>query len=360
MRQIYFLKEPIRIEATRSVGFNPLLTNACRRTRATARVAVPHVRAKISGEQSYGGAFMSLLLPPKSVIRCDAQTTQYVHDQLTSVIAGHPQATTTYRFYEELDSWLGPWGQRGYPIGYGKFYNIAFSTNATLMANPTAKQWVWRTTVLLQEALRDYVISKVRDCSISSLTEPQLRRAAFDSHPRAYDSGGLATVALTSPELIPVIATIPGAEYLPTSPNFDATVKQVFNTLGLVLPKVIGGVLASTAGPAHTGALCRAAQQDQRRLLNEIAISRELGNLKSLINQGKLDHIPWLDQTIVQLNIREFPDQGFARLAREVVQVAQLRKQKLINDYNRLLNQSSEVRDRINQKFPNVLRSTGN
>lgn len=38
---------------------------------------------------------MSLSLPPKSVIRCDASTTQQVHGQLTSVIAGHPQATTT-------------------------------------------------------------------------------------------------------------------------------------------------------------------------------------------------------------------------------------------------------------------------
>lgn len=303
---------------------------------------------------------MSLSLPPKSVIRCDASTTQQVHGQLTSVIAGHPQATTTYRFYEELDSWLGPWGQRGYPIGYGKFYNIAFSTNEKLMANPTAKQWVWRTTVLLQEALRDYVVSKVRDCAISSSTEPQLRQAAFGSHPRAYDRGGLATVALTAPELIPIIATIPLAEYSPTSPNFDATVKQVFDTLGRVLPKAIGGALAATAGPAHTGVLRRAVQQDQRHFLDEMAISRELGNLMSLINQGKLDYIPWLDETIVQLNAREFPDQGFARLAREVVQTAQMRKQQLSHNYNRLLNQSPEIRDRINQRFPNVFRSTGN
>lgn len=91
-----------------------------------------------------------------------------------------------------------------------------------------------------------------------------------------------------------------------------------------------------------------------------MAISRELGNLKSLINQGKLDYIPWLDETIVQLNAREFPDQGFARLAREVVQTAQMRKQQLIHNYNRLLNQSPEIRDRINQRFPNVFRSTGN
>lgn len=59
---------------------------------------------------------MALRLPPKSLIRCDASTAAFVHAQLTSVIAGHAQAITTYQFYEELDTWLGPWGQRGYPI----------------------------------------------------------------------------------------------------------------------------------------------------------------------------------------------------------------------------------------------------
>src|SRR5829696_8730772 len=101
---------------------------------------------------------MPLPLPPKSAIRSDAKTAQLVHDQLTSVIAGHAQATTTYRFYEELDAWLGPWRQQGYPIAYGKFYNVAFSSNEKLMANPKASDWVWRTTIKLQEALRDYVV----------------------------------------------------------------------------------------------------------------------------------------------------------------------------------------------------------
>ena len=57
---------------------------------------------------------------------------QLVRAELTSVIAGHPRATTTYRFYEELNAWLGPWGRRGYPIGYGKAYNVAFNSNPLL------------------------------------------------------------------------------------------------------------------------------------------------------------------------------------------------------------------------------------
>ena len=188
---------------------------------------------------------MSLPLPPRSLIRTDAATAQYVHEQLTSAIAGHPQATTTYRFYEELDFWLGPWGQNGYPIAYGKFYNVLFTTNRKLDSNAQTRQWVWQTTIFLQEALRDFAVSTVRDGSIRTLTEARLRQAAFDSHPSAYARGGLATVALTAPELIPVIATIPAAEFLPTADNFGATVKQVFITLGLIGPEMAGNSLAA-------------------------------------------------------------------------------------------------------------------
>ncbi|MBI2901904.1 MAG: hypothetical protein HYY17_17100 [Planctomycetes bacterium] len=276
---------------------------------------------------------MTLPLPPRSIIRCDAATAQDVHDQLTSVIAGHPQATTTYRFYEEIDTWLGPWGSGGYPIGYGKFYNIAFSTNEHLRGNPTAAHWVWRTTIYLQEALRDWVVARVRDCTIGSVTEAQLRRAAFDSHPAAYDRGGLATVILAAPEMIPIIATIPGAEFSPGSENFGATIRQVFVTLERVAPQVVGGGLAALAGPAHTGVLRRAMDMDRRRMLGEMAISRELADLRRTIESGRVDHIPWLDAIIARLNAREFPDQGFARAAREVVAAAQARRRWVAEYY---------------------------
>lgn len=128
------------------------------------------------------------------------------------MIAGHAQATATYRLYEEIDVWLGPWGQQGYPIAYGKFYNVAFTTNEKLMANPKARDWVWRTTILLQEALRNYVVGRIRDCTLPAITEVELRRAAFESHPAAYDMGGLAMLTLVAPELVPVIATIPSRE----------------------------------------------------------------------------------------------------------------------------------------------------
>lgn len=299
---------------------------------------------------------MALPLPPKSVIRCDAPTAQLVHDQLTSVIAGHAQATTTYRFYEELDVWLGPWGQQGYPIAYGKFYNVAFSGSEKLMADATARQWVWRTTILLQEALRDYVVGRVRNCTLPALSEAELRAAAFNSHPAAYDAGGLAMLTLVAPELIPVIATIPGREFCPTSDNFRATVNQFIDTLLRMAPQMVGNSLAALAGPAHTGLFARAAQQDRRRFMNEMALSRELGAMKIKIDRGDLDYIPALDRLIATLNAREFPDQGFARGARELVAAAEARRRLLMQSTNQLLQQSPQVRARAEAAFPEFFR----
>src|ERR1041385_9115989 len=92
-------------------------------------------------------------LPPKNVPPTPLSS-HALYTGLTSLMAGHPQAVETYTFYEELDKYLGPWGQKGYPIAYGKFYNVAFTSNEKLQANPITKEWVWKTTILLQEVLR--------------------------------------------------------------------------------------------------------------------------------------------------------------------------------------------------------------
>jgi len=296
---------------------------------------------------------MALSLPPKSQIKCDAQTVRIVYNELTSVIAGHPKATTTYRFYEELDAWLGPWGDKGYPIAYGKFYNRKFTENEKLMANPVTNKWVRKTTVYLQEALRDYVVDRVRNCTISNLTEQQLRTAAFNSHPKAYDDGGLANVVLYAPELIPYIMVIPSKEFLPSSPNFTPSVKQVFSTLGLVTPKVLGGVLAAVALPAP-GVVRKAIRKDQRRFLDEMAVSRELGKLKNLINNGEFDYIPWLDQIIAQLQKRDFSDKGLNRFAVSVIDAARRRKTMIREKIVKSLKESPDVRKRIQMKYPGL------
>jgi hypothetical protein len=302
---------------------------------------------------------MALDLPPKAILRCDQPTADRVHATLTSVIAGHPQATTTYRFYEEVDAWLGPWGPTGYPIGYGKFYNVQFTTNPHLQANPTTRQWVWRTGIALQEALRDYIVGRIRDGSLPSLTEAELREAAFDSHPAAYDRGGLAMVVLAAPELVPIVATIPAAEFVPTSRDFGPTVEQVFLTAARIAPQAAGGILAVAAGPAHNRMFRRAAAMDQRALMQDMSLGREIASVRRAIQRGDLDHVPLLDRLIASLNAREFPDQGFARAAREIVELATARRRILLGRLKQWSRESPEVGERMRRQFPGLVPDEG-
>jgi hypothetical protein len=59
---------------------------------------------------------MSLSLPTKTA-RPTSENLKLLQAGLTSVISGHPQSIQPWTFYEELDQYLGPWGNKGYPIG---------------------------------------------------------------------------------------------------------------------------------------------------------------------------------------------------------------------------------------------------
>jgi hypothetical protein len=102
---------------------------------------------------------MSLSLPAKTA-KPTPENIRMLEAGLTSVIAGHPQSIEPWTFYEELDQYLGPWGNKGYPIAYGKFYCIAFNANEKLMANAQTVEWVRKTTIALQEPLRDFVLTR--------------------------------------------------------------------------------------------------------------------------------------------------------------------------------------------------------
>lgn len=271
---------------------------------------------------------------------------------LTSLIAGHAQSIEPWTFYEEVDNFLGPWGNNGYPIGYGKYYCVAFNSNEKLRANPQTADWIRRTTIVLQEALRDFIMMRFKAGTLPQLTEKEFRDYAFASHPKAYDSGGLAMVALVATELLPVIASIPGKEFDPRSVNFGPTVTQVLKTIGLIAPEAVGNSLAAMALPAHTGILSRAADMDRNRFLREQELGRSLSQLLRSIQLGQLDSFVLLTQVTDRLNATEFPDQGFAQLARQIIQVADGRKHYIANVYRGLIKLHPELRAELDTSQP--------
>jgi hypothetical protein len=270
------------------------------------------------------GGTLQLDLPAKTAAP-SKDGARAIRAALRSVTAKHAQALTGYTYYEVIDLWLGPWGNAGYPIGYGKYYNVLFNGNAKLARSPDARRWVEETTIKLQEALTDFIVKKYEAGQLGRLTEAELRMAAFESHAKAYTDGGLVLVVLLDPLMIPIIATIPYKEFNPTSKDFGPTVLQVFETLGRVVST--GTVIGIAAVmPAHSGFLRRAVAADAQRQREEMQLGQQLGRIKAAIDAGHMDHIPWLDKIVADLNGKRFNDSGAARFARDVVQAATARK----------------------------------
>jgi len=157
-----------------------------------------------------------------------------VGKQLMSVVAGRPAAKTTYQFYDELDAWLGPWGPDGYPIGYGRKYNIAFTTDPILNSPsfPVTRRWIRQTSINLQLAIVDEIVKAILSNRLYRIVEEEeIRDAAFASHPKAYLNAGLREVAACEPACLPIIAMIPYEQFNPTNPNFLKTFNQIVDVI---------------------------------------------------------------------------------------------------------------------------------
>jgi len=265
--------------------------------------------------------------------------------ELTSLIPGHVNSVKPWTFYEEIDQFLGPWGERGYPLAYGKYYCKLFTEDKSLKANPETRIWVQKTMVKLQEALRDGIVHAFAHGKLPSMTESEFRAFAFATHADAYQQGGLTLVVATSPSLLPAIASIPGKEFIPIySDNFWATITQVFATL----VRVGGDVTAAAAGPAHTGMFQKANQESGMNKL--LAIQRQnneyealFAKLQGALRGGHLDRIVWLDDVTKKLDETEFEDPYWLAMARTTIAEIDARKRSVAASYRLMLQGHPEL-----------------
>jgi hypothetical protein len=217
---------------------------------------------------------MPLKLPAKNA-EPTQENVRALQEGLTSIIAGHPGAAELWTFYEAIDEYLGPWGDGGYPIGYGKYYCKLFNDNSKLRNDDEGAAWILRTTINLQESLRDFIVNQFSKGKLANLTEPELRRYAFSTHAKVYNDSGLVKIIFLAPELLPVIVSIPGKEYVPTAPYFTDTIEQIFETMRCVVPTTFAVGIAAMM-PVHSGMLRRAAQQDIAEQLRSFQVSSRL------------------------------------------------------------------------------------
>lgn len=288
-------------------------------------------------------------IPPPPFAKTAKPTPQNVaalDTWLEVITAYHPlTAGRPWLFYEHVDRFLGPWGASGYPMTYGYKYCHLFSQNRDLNADPAAAKWVQRTLILLQNELHTFILARFRNGTLGSLTAAELQEAAFNSHPRAYTEGGLTMVVLLAPDLVAAIAAIPKAEFTPLSPTFKASVKQVVDTTGIVLPQLIGNILALAAGPAHNQVMTVAAARDQARFLADRSLSSRLGQVRTLVQGGRCDHLDVLDRLRIALERTTFVDIGAAATAFDLVEDIERRMSYVNLRYQRETARDRTLRD---------------
>lgn len=269
---------------------------------------------------------------------------------LNSIVMGHPAATNTYTFYEEIDKYLGPWGIQGYPIGYGKKYNILFSQNAKLKSNPTTANWVWKTGVLLQEYLRDYILDKYKNKQLIHLSARQLEEAAFKSHPIAYTKGGLTMVILIDPAITRKIASIPALEFVPFSGTSIASWAQAVHTAAIVTPEAAGLMLYHAAVPRVI-----TLQHVKPRAFDpaeEQFVVMKLLKIKNNILNKRVDEINSLEKITASLYNTEFKEEYHRILAKQVIYIANNRKKVIAAGFRKDLIKNPGLREIYNTFYP--------
>jgi hypothetical protein len=262
---------------------------------------------------------------------------------LLSITAGHARADTDWRFYEEIDRYLGPWGQGGYPLSYGKKYCRLFTNDPAIVASQEASAWVRRITIILQHELRKLIVSRYRARSLGRLTEAELRRFAFDSHPKAYTQAGLTVLTLIAPELLPTIVSIPKAEFVPGSPNFTSSLRQVFMAGAMTGARFAGHAMMFLIGPSRSGVFRKAKVRDEIALRQHDRLARQLAELSVALAQGRLDHIGLLIRLLDALDEAEFPDDYMTHQARRLRSAIQARVLHVRQQYEQEVEQYPDV-----------------
>lgn len=293
--------------------------------------------------------------PPAKDSPPTAENIKNLEIWLNSIVMGHPGAINTYTFYEEIDKYLGPWGINGYPIGYGKKYNILFSQNAKLKSNPTTASWVWKTGVLLQEYLRDYILNKYKNGELKRLIEAdmienELREAAFKSHPIAYTKGGLTMVILIDPAITRKIASIPALEFVPFSGTSIASWAQAVHTAAIVTPEAAGLMLYHAAVPRVVK-----LQHVKPRAFDpaeEQFVVIKLLKIKNNILNKRVDEINSLEKITTSLYNTEFKEEYHRILAKQVIHIANHRKQVIAAEFRKDLIKNPGLREIYNTFYP--------
>jgi hypothetical protein len=162
-------------------------------------------------------------------------------------------------------------------------------------------------------------------------------------------------LAVVSPAMIPVIAAIPAAEFLPTSRSFGLTLAQLGFTGVRLLPRALVAGLAGAA-PAHTDQpLARAIAEDQRLFQSNMRLETAFVEATAAIRAGRCDHSDLLSSLLAAVSRLEIKDVGIQRRAGELMAAIEARQSFVVKRYRRESVADADLKQIFKQFDPGAL-----
>jgi hypothetical protein len=295
-----------------------------------------------------------------SIKKTDAPTkanADQLSDEFAGVISGRVNAKDPWTFYEQLDQFLGPWGDSGYPLAQGKFYCQLFNAEPALQNNSEARTWVQRTTIKLQEAIRHSIVDLFLRGKLAAITEPQLRSLIVDMHPQIFDETGLALIVSVAPHLLPAVASLPAVEFVPLKGVPRAAWPQVLETLRRLSAGPPSQELVTPVAPTRPGSIQRTeATSSMNALLAEQRQNAwywsQFSKIHEAIQSGRLNRVAWLDGVSNQLNALNLSNPYWRKVAYELAAEADVQKGEVASAYSIMLKIHPEMRAKIDELDP--------
>lgn len=226
--------------------------------------------------------------PPSKFARATPENVRALEAWLDAITAcGTNTDGRPWLFYEEMDKYLGPWGESGYLIGYGRKYCELF------------------------------------------YEDPDL--TAFKSHASAYTEGGLTMVVIVSPGLVRHILEIPLSEFLPGKPNARASWSQAFETAGISVREAFDVLSLADLTNTYTSA----HRRDTMAMEHMYELNDSLRAVRRLLESGWLDHVGHLEELEERLEGARWPNHDMTESASELLHEVRWRHHRVRARYDR-------------------------
>lgn len=259
-----------------------------------------------------------------------------IKNRLNNTIAYKMMATNTWTFYETVESALGPYGDKGFPLFSGKFFTMALNTNTKLQQNTVSAAWVKNSTIKIQEKIRDGIVDSLTKNKTGKISEVELRGLGNKAMNSVYDDQGIKMIIAIAPELLPIFQTLPGRASLNYSHYFKDLVSETFCILETFIPSMIQQFTSGTDLPEFKSDIRMYSNRYKGIYTDSNELQKMTFILCANLSTGVLDHPDLLNFIYDSLKFNHLIDHDQARLAQKIILNIQGRMSFVDNFYKPL------------------------